>query len=84
MKRVEARKKLIETYERTKSISKTAKLWGTSRNVVRKWLKRYKEKGEKGLEDLSRKLKRSSFKTSSYIEEKVLKIRKERGYEKKV
>ncbi|MCD6171582.1 MAG: helix-turn-helix domain-containing protein [Thermoplasmata archaeon] len=80
MKRVEARKKLIKTYERTKNISKTAKLWGTSRSVVRKWLKRYKEKGEKGLEDLSRRPKRSPFKTSSYIEEKVLKIRKERGY----
>lgn len=83
MKRVEARKKLIKTYERTGSISKTAKLWGTSRSVVRKWLKRYKEKGEKGLEDLSRRPKRSPFKTSSYIEKKVLKIKKERDYGKR-
>ncbi|MBC7189630.1 helix-turn-helix domain containing protein, partial [Candidatus Aerophobetes bacterium] len=83
MKRVEARKKLIKTYERTGSISKTAKLWGTSRSVVRKWLKRYKEKGEKGLEDLSRRPKRSPFKTPSYIEKKVLKIKKERDYGKR-
>jgi len=46
----------------------------------RKWLRRYKEKGEKGLKDLSRRPKRSPFKTSSYIEGEVLKIRKERGY----
>jgi len=36
MKRVEARKKLIKTYERTRSISKTAKLWGTSRKAKKK------------------------------------------------
>ena len=46
MKSVEARKRLVTTYRETKSIQKTAKLWGTSRLVVRKWLKRYKEKGE--------------------------------------
>ena len=46
--------------------------------MVRKWLKRYREKA---LKDLSRRPKGSPFKTSSYIiEEKVLKIRKERDY----
>ena len=40
MKRVEARKKLIKTYERTRSISRTAKLWGTSRNVKEKVAKK--------------------------------------------
>ena len=39
MKRVEARKRLIETYKKTNSIRKTAKLWGTSRHLVRKWEK---------------------------------------------
>lgn len=33
MERVEARKRLIETYRETESIRKTAKLWGTSRLV---------------------------------------------------
>lgn len=31
-------KKLIEAYERVKSIAKTAKLLGTSPSVVRKWM----------------------------------------------
>ncbi|MCD6574283.1 helix-turn-helix domain-containing protein, partial [Candidatus Aerophobetes bacterium] len=59
MKRVEARKKLIETYKKTKSISKTAKLSEKPPAMPkRKWLRRYKEKGEKGLEDLPRRPKR--------------------------
>ncbi len=37
--REKARQMLIETYLNTGSIKETARLWGTSRNVVRKWLK---------------------------------------------
>ncbi len=80
MKRVEARKRQIETYKKRKSIRKTAKLWGTSRLVVRKWLRRYKEKGEKGLEDASRRPRRSPRRTPLTMEAKVLKMRKEKGY----
>jgi len=46
---------LVETYQKTGSIKKTAYLWHTSRNVVRKWVKRYPEKKEVGLKDLSRR-----------------------------
>ena len=56
MKSAEARKWLVTTYREIKSIRKTAKLWGTSRFVVRKSLRRYKEKGEEGLEDVSRRI----------------------------
>ena len=70
MKRVEARKRLVRTYRETKSIRKTAKLWGTSRLVVRKWLRKYKEKGEKGLQDLSRRPGRSPRRTPQPMEEK--------------
>jgi putative transposase len=80
MKAVEARKRVIKTYEETKSIRKTAKLWGTSRLVVRKWLKRYKEKGEEGLKDLSRRPKRCPWRTVLPIEKKVISMRKEKGY----
>jgi len=58
MKRVEARKRLIETYKKTNSIRKTAKFWKASYNLVRKWVKRYKQGGG-GLRDLSRRPKRS-------------------------
>ncbi len=83
MKRVEAKKRLVETYKETKSIRKTAKLWGTSRTVVRKWIRRHEQKKDRGLEDLSRRPRSSPFKTPSHIEEKVLKIRRERGYGKR-
>ena len=49
MKRVEARKRLVETYKETKSIRKTAKLWGTSRTVVRKWIRRHEQRKDRGL-----------------------------------
>jgi transposase len=80
MKAVEARKRLIETFEETKSIRRTAKLWGTSRLVVRKWVRRYQQSGEKGLEDVSRRPRRSLRRTPFSVEEKVLKMRKEKGY----
>ena len=47
--KIEARKRVIETYLETGSIRKTARLWGTSRGVVRKWVRRYESRGEEGL-----------------------------------
>ena len=41
MNRVEARKRLLRTVQETGSIRQTARLWHTSRQVVRKWLPRY-------------------------------------------
>jgi len=37
-----------EAYHTTGSISGTARLWHTSRNVVRKWVRRYQEEGLAG------------------------------------
>ena len=51
--------------------------------MVRKWVERYKQGGEEGLRDLSRRPKRSPFKTPDEIEEKVMKMWKERGYGKR-
>lgn len=51
MKRVKARIRFVKTYEKARSIRRTAKLRGTSLNVVRKWIRRYEEKGKEGLED---------------------------------
>ena len=83
MERVEARRKLLKTHEATGSIRKTALLWGTSRTLVRKWVRRYQKMGEKGLEDVSKKPHHSPFRTPYSIEQKVLKIRKEREYGKR-
>jgi transposase-like protein len=51
MNKVEARKELIKTYQETGSISATARLWNTSRQVVRKWVRRYQAQKEEGLKD---------------------------------
>ncbi|MGQ9494066.1 MAG: hypothetical protein ACUVR2_09925 [Anaerolineae bacterium] len=41
MNRVQARQLLLQTYEQTKSIRATARLWHTSRQVVRKRLRAF-------------------------------------------
>jgi len=55
MTRVEARRRLVETYTATHSVTAAARRWHTSRSVVRKWVRRYREHGLKGLEDASRR-----------------------------
>jgi transposase len=81
--KLESRKMLIGTYQETRSIKKTAYLWATSRNVVRKWVRRWQEKGEEGLLDLSRKPKNSPNQVAREIEEKVIRIRKQTNYGKR-
>lgn len=83
MKRVETRKRLVKTWKKTHSIRKTAEFWGTSRAVVRKWVGRWKEQEDLDLKDRSRRPKSSPFKSCPYIEDKVLKIRRERDYGKR-
>jgi len=53
MNPTETRKLLIKAYHETKSISKTARMWKTSRNVIRKWVR------PSGLGPPGRKLGRS-------------------------
>jgi len=48
MKRVEPRKTSVETYEETKNMTKTVKFGGTSRRIVRKWVRRYEKRGDVG------------------------------------
>jgi len=74
--KLEARKSLVETYLKTGSIKKTACLWHTSRNLVRKWVKRYREKKEMDLKNLSRRPIVSPVKVAKDLEEKVIEIRK--------
>ena len=42
MNKTEARRQLVQTCQRTGSIAQTARLWQTSRAVVRKWVRRFK------------------------------------------
>ena len=80
MNPAEARKQLIETYKQTGSISRTARLFHTSRRVVRKWLRRYHQLGEEGLRDLSRRPKTCPNKTQPEVEAAVVRTRALTGY----
>ena len=75
MNREEARRKLVETYMSTGNLSQTARLWGTSRHLVR----RYQEEGLAGLKDRSRRPKR----TPPEVEERVIAARERTGYGRK-
>ena len=55
MNKVEARRLLVETYQETANISETARHWHTSRQVVRKWVRRHEQRGLEGLHDLPRR-----------------------------
>ncbi len=72
MNRKEARRRLVQTYLEAGSIRKTARLWGTSRQVVRKWVRRYQAEGEAGLEDRSRRPHHSPRQTPPEVEQQVI------------
>lgn len=71
-----ARKRLIEIYNITKSIRKTAHISQTDRKTVRKVLRLYKEKGEEGLKPKSKRPKKMPNKTPEEIEKMIIEIRK--------
>ena len=80
MNLVKARQQLIKTYQETKSISETARRWHTSRQVVRKWLRRFEAQGLQGLQDLSRRPHSSPRQTAHEIEQVVRDARLATGY----
>jgi transposase len=72
MSRIKARLRLVTTYHETGSIRQTARRWHTSRQIVRKWLRRYEAEGLSGLEDRSRRPHKSPRQTPPHIEDQVL------------
>lgn len=79
MNAIEARKQLVRTYQQVGSISATARLWHTSRQVVRKWVSRYLAEGERGLVERSRRPQCSPRQTPAELEQVVLAARQETG-----
>jgi transposase len=76
----EARKRLMQTHQETGSIRSTARQWHTSRQVVRKWLRRFEQEGEAGLCDRSRRPHHSPNQTSEQLEGLVLQAREATQY----
>jgi transposase len=83
MTRVEARRRLVESFTATRSIAAAARQWQTSRSVVRKWVRRYRERGLTGLQDASRRPQHSPSQTKSELEQVIKQIRKDTGYGRK-
>lgn len=80
MNKTEARRKLVQTYRQTGSITQTAWQWQTSRQVVRKWVQRWQSEGKAGLVDRSHRPHRCPRRTNPALEEQVVKLRKATGY----
>jgi len=72
MNTVEARLRLVRTYQQTGSVRATARQWQTSRQVVRKWVGRYQRLGEAGLCNASHGPQHSPRQTPTEVEEQVL------------
>ena len=72
MNQLEARQRLIQTYRQTHNFTETARRWGTSRHLVRKWVRRYQAQGEAGLQDRSRRPHRCPRQTPAEVEQQVM------------
>ncbi len=75
-----ARKAIVRAYEETGNISEVARLFRTTRKTVRKVVRRWRERGEEGLKDLSRRPRRSPRKTSAAVEGLIVAERERTGY----
>jgi|SRR5579863_569354 len=62
---------------RERGIKPTARLFRTSPLTVRKWWRRYQQRGPSGLQEHSRAPHRSPQKTSTEIEQQVLALRRQ-------
>lgn len=60
-----------------RNMVKLCQEFGISRKTGYKWLKRYEQEGEEGLEERSRRPKNSPKKTSSHIEAQILALREQ-------
>lgn len=59
------------------NVSQLCKRYGISRKIFYKWQKRYKQHGEKGLADLSRRPKVSPRQIDASVESRVVELRKQ-------
>ena len=69
------RKAMIDYFYEVKNISRTARMFGTNRGRVKKWLRRYKEKGYEGLSDDPKTPHNSPTKIPKEEEDLILRLR---------
>jgi putative transposase len=83
MNRLEARHHLVRTYRETGSIRETARRWCTSRQVVRKWVRRFRQQDPSGLQDHSRRPLHCPRQTPKDTEERVMQAWQQTRYGRK-
>ena len=71
------RRNMVEHYSCTHSYRKTAQVFSVAVKTVVKWVKRYNQKGLKGLSDASRAPKVVHNKTRKEVEKLVISLRKQ-------
>jgi len=76
----EARRILVKDYEETKSYSQTTRNFATHRRIVRKWVLRYQEAGESGLESLPPIPKSQPTRLDPQLERLILRLREASGF----
>lgn len=81
-KEYEKRQKAIRLYKEGYGFNKVLTIVQRSRYWLSKWLKRYKEEGQRGLKDRSRAPKRIWRKVSDRLVKKILSLREELAYHK--
>ena len=67
---------VLRVIEEGEPVAQVARGMGMSRQCVSKWVRRYREEGEAGLEDRSSRPKCSPMRTSPAVEEQVLRARR--------
>jgi transposase len=77
------RMKFIRAYNQGISISEIARRFNTSRNVIKKWIKRYEQSGSDALSDQSRKPVHSPNRTDESIQQKVLDLKEKTHWGRK-
>ncbi|PSD44251.1 hypothetical protein C7E23_03450 [Elizabethkingia anophelis] len=76
---IKARKDWLKIYLEWGSVTKTALRCGIARSTLHRWIKRYKEEGEHGLSDKSKRPKTlSNTKITPEIESLLLDLRKKK------
>lgn len=78
---VKARKDWLKIYLESGSVTKTALRCGIARSTLHRWIKRYKEEGEQGLSDKSRRPKTlTNTKVTKETESIILDLREKKRW----
>src|ERR1700722_747813 len=65
-------------HTRRESIAGLCRRWRVSRKTAYKWLRRYRQKGLRGLEDQGRQPQQVTLRTPRYLLERLRRLRKKR------